>query len=92
MNQKWKNISRSCETPDCIPSNNQNNRFIDKEPTPKIFLSLYRFYGMDQEKTMSPKHKADGDFIPHQYARTKTHQPETDWAPVFHCNRWTVNE
>ena len=40
-NGQRENVSRSCEKPKCIPSNNQNNCSFDKEHTSNIFLNPY---------------------------------------------------
>ena len=39
INRERNYISRSCEKPKCIPSNDQHNCFVDEQHNSKIFLS-----------------------------------------------------
>ena len=40
-NRERKYISRSCEKPHCIPSNDQHTCFVDEQHSSKIFLNPY---------------------------------------------------
>ena len=82
MSRKQRNLSRSCEKPDCIPNNDQNKRSITKEHTSNIFFSLYKFWDMDIEAPITLNYTAERDFTSHQYAQTKIHQLGTDLYPV----------
>ena len=41
INREWSYISRSCKKPKCIPSNDQQNCFIDEQHNSNIFLNPY---------------------------------------------------
>ncbi len=42
INREHNYISRSCEKPKCIPSNDQHNCFIDEQFNSNIFLNTYK--------------------------------------------------
>ena len=76
-------ISRSCEKPKCIPSNDQHNCFIDEQYNSNIFLNSYNLLDLPPAGLMSLNHTNDRYSISNEYSQPSTHQPSTDSYPVF---------
>ena len=53
INRERKYISRSCEKPKCIPSNDQHNCSFDKQHTFNIFLHTYNLWDVVPSALMS---------------------------------------
>ena len=83
INRERKYISRSCEKPKCIPSNNQHNCFIDEQYNSNIFLNRYNLWDMVRAALMSFNHTNDRYSMSNQYTQQSSHQPRTDSYPVF---------
>ena len=84
-------ISRSCEKPKCIPSNDQHNCFSDKQHHSKIFLNPYNLWDMVPAALMSLKHTNDRNSMSNQYPQPTTHQHRKDSYQVLSSlRRWTV--
>ena len=60
-NRERKNVSRSCEKPKCISSNDQHNCSIDEAHTSNIFLIPYSLWDMDPAALESLNHTKDRD-------------------------------
>ena len=75
--------SRSCEKPQCIPSNNQPICSNDEQHSFKIFLDPYKFWDMAPAALMSHNHTNDTNTMSNQYPQSTTHQPRTHSHPVF---------
>ena len=93
INRELKNISRSCEKPMCIPSNNQYYRFIDKEHTSLINLRPYNLWDTNPAALKLLNHTIDGDSMWKQYPQRTTQRHTTDFfRHSIYYKRWTVNE
>ena len=53
INREWNYISRSCEKPQCIPSNDQHNCSADEQHRSNIFLNPYNSRDMVPAAPMS---------------------------------------
>ena len=76
-------ISRSCEKPQCIPSNDQHTCFVDEQHSSNIFLNPYNLWDMVPAALMSLSQTNDTYSMLHQYPQPTTQQPRTDSDPVF---------
>ena len=76
-------ISRSCEKPQCIPSNDQHTCFVDEQHSSNIFLNPYNFWDMVPAALMSLSHTNDTYSMLNQYHQPTNRQPRTDSDPVF---------
>ena len=83
INRERNYISRSCEKSKCIPSNDQHNWLFDKQHKSNIFLNPYILWDVVPAALMSPNHTNDRYSMSNQYPKPTTHQPRTDWYPVF---------
>ena len=83
FNRERNYISRSCEKPKCIPSNDQHNCSTDEQHCSNISLNSFIFWHMVPAALMSLNHTNDGYSMSNQYPQTTTHQPRTDSYPVF---------
>ena len=83
INRERKYISRSCEKPHCIPSNDQHSCFVDEQHSSNIFLNPYNLCGMVPAALMSLSHTNDTYSTFNQYPQQTTQQPRTDSYPVF---------
>ena len=83
-------ISRSCEKPQCIPSNDQHTCFVDKQHSSSIILIPYNLWDMVPAALMSLSHTNDTYSMLNQYPQPTTQQPKTDSYPVFSSSR-TMN-
>ena len=90
INRERKYFSRSCEKPDCIPSNDQHTYFVDEQHSTNIFLNPYILWGMVPAALMSPSHTNDTNSTFNQYPQPTTQQPRADSYPLLSSLR-TMN-
>ena len=90
INRERNYISRSCEKPQCIPSNDQHVCPVDEQRSSNIFLTPYILWEMSPAALTSLNHNNDRYSISNQYPQPTTHQPRTDSYPVFSSLR-TMN-
>ena len=90
INRERIYISRSCEKPQCIPSNNQHTCFVDEQHSSKMFLNLYFLWDMVPAPLMSLSHTNDTYSTFNQYSQPTSHQPRADSYPLFSSLR-TMN-
>ena len=84
INRERNYISRSCEKPKCIPSNDQHDCFcFDDQHNSNTFLNTYNLWDMVPAALMSPKHTNDRYSMSNQYPEPSTRQPRTDSSPVL---------
>ena len=83
INRERNYISRSCEKPQCIPSNDQHNCCVDEQHSSNIFLNPYISLDMVPAALMSLNHTNDTYLMFNQYPQPTTQQPSTDSYPVF---------
>ena len=65
-------VSRSCEKPQCIPSNYQHTCFVDEQQSSNIFLNPYNLWDMDAAAPMSLSHTNDTYYMLNQYPQPTT--------------------
>ena len=82
-NRERTYISRSCEKPQCSPSNNRHTYSVDEQHSSNIFLNLYNLWDMVPAAFMSLRHNNDTYSMFNQYPQPTTLQPRTDSYPVF---------
>ena len=68
-------ISRSCEKPQYIPSNDQHTCFVDEQHSSNIFLNPYNLWEMVPAALMSLSHTNDTYSMLNQYPQLTTQQP-----------------
>ena len=90
INRERNYISRSCEKPQCISSNDQHTCFVDEQHSSNIFLNPYKLWDMVPAALMSLSHTNDTYSIFNQYPQPKNQQPRADSYPVFSSLR-TMN-
>ena len=90
MNRERNYIYRSCEKPQCIPSNDQHVCPVDEQHSSNIFLTPYILWDMSPAALTSLNHNNARHSISNQYPQPTTHQPRTDSYPVFSSLR-TIN-
>ena len=90
MKRERNYISRSCDKPQCIPSNDQHTCFVDEQHSSNIFLNPYILWDMVPAALMSLSHTNDTYFMLNQYPQPITQQPRADSDPVFSSLR-TMN-
>ena len=83
INRERNHISRSCEKPQCIPSNDQHTCSVDEQDSSNIFLNPYNFWHMVPATLMSLNHTNGTYSMFNQYPQLTTQQPRTDSYPVF---------
>ena len=83
IDRERNHISRSCEKPQCIPSNNQHTCCVDEQHSSNIFLNQYNFWHMVPANLMSLNHTNDIYSMFNQYPQITTQQPRTDSYLVF---------
>ena len=83
INRERNYISRSCEKPKCIPSNNQHNCFFDEKHKSDIFLNPYNLWDMVPAALLSLNHGNDRHSMSNKHPQPTTHQLRTDSYPVF---------
>ena len=92
IDRERNHISRSCEKPQCIPSNNQHTCSVDEQHSSNIFLNQYNFWYMVPANLMSLNHTNDIYSMFNQYPQLTTQQPRTDSYPVFSSLRTMDSE
>ena len=90
INRERNYISRSCEKPQCIPSNDQHVCPVDEQHSSNLFLTPYIIWDMSPAALTSLNHNNHRYPISNQYPQPTTHQPRTDSYPVFSSLR-TMN-
>ena len=83
INRERNYISRSCEKPRSILSNDQHNCFIDEQHKSNIFLNPHNLWDMVAAALMSLNHTNDTYSMFNQYPQLTTEKPRTDSYPVF---------
>ena len=83
INRERIYISRSCEKPKCIPTNNQHACSFDAQYSSITSLNPYNFWDMVPAALMSLNHTDDRYSMSNQYPQPTTHQLRTDSNPVF---------
>ena len=83
INRERNYISRPCEKPQSIPSNDQHVCPVDEQHSSNIFLTPYILWDMSAAALTSLNHNKDRYCISNQYPRPTTQQPRTDSYPVF---------
>ena len=89
INRERNYICRSCEKPQCIPSNHQHTCFVGQHSS-NIFLNPYNLWDMVPATLMSLSHTNDTYSMFNQYPQPTTQQPRADSYPVFSSLR-TMN-
>ena len=83
INRERNYLSKSCEKPQCIPSNDQQRCFVDEQHNSNIFLDPQNLWGMGPAALMSLSHTNDTYSMFHEYPQPTTQQPRADSCPVF---------
>ena len=83
-------ISRSCEKPQCIPSNDQHTCFVDEQHSSNIFLSTYNLWDMVPAFLMSLNHTNDSLYPISILNQQLTNLEQTHIRCSLHCEPWTV--
>ena len=83
INRERNHISRSCEKPQCIPSNDQLICSVDEQRSANIFLNPYNLWNMAPAAFISLNHTNDTYSMSNQYPQPTTHQSRTDSYPAF---------
>ena len=92
INRERNYISRSCENPRCIPSNDQHTCSVDKQHSSYTFLNPYNLWDMVPAALMSLNHTNDTYSMFNQYPQLTTQQARTDPYPVFSSLRTMENK
>ena len=90
INRERNYISRSCEKPQCIPSNDQHTCSVDEQHSSNILLNPCNLRDMVPAALMPLNHTNDTYSKFNQYPQPTTQQPRTDSNPVFSSLR-TMN-
>ena len=94
INRDRNHISRSCEKPQCVPSNDQHTCSVDEQHSSNIFLNQYILWDMVPAALMSLNHTNDIYSMFNQYPQLTTQQlnnlEQTHIRCSLHCERWTV--
>ena len=83
INRERKYLSRSCEKPQCIASNNQHVYPVVEQHSSNIFLTPYISRNMSPAALTSLNHKNDTYSMSNQYPQPTTHQSRTHSSSVF---------
>ena len=83
INRERNYISRSCEKPQFIPSNDQHICSVDEQHSSNIFLNPYNLWNMAPAAFISLNHTNDTHSMSNQYPQPTTHQFRTDSNPAF---------
>ena len=83
INRERNYISRSCEKPQCIASNNQHICSVHEQHSSNIFLNPYNLWNMIPAAFISLNHTNDTYPMSNQYPQPTTHQSRRDSYPVF---------
>ena len=90
INRERNYISKSCEKPQCIPSNDQQRCFVDEQHSSNISLNPQNLWVKVPAALLSLCHTNDTYSLFNQYPQTTTQQPSADSYPVFSSLR-TMN-
>ena len=91
INRERNYISRSCEKPQCIPSNDQHNCSADEQHSSNIFLNPYKSRDMVPPAPMPLKHTNDNTLCSISTLNQQLNNLEqTHIRCSLHCERWTV--
>ena len=90
INRERNYISRTCEKPQCVPSNDQHTCVVDEQHSSNIFVNPYNLWDMVPAALISLSHTNDTYSMLNQYPQPKTQQPGADSYPVFSSLR-TMN-
>ena len=90
INRERNYISKSCEKPQCIPSNDQQRRFVDEQHSSNVSLNPQNLWVMVPAALLSLCHINDTYSLFNQYPQPTTQQPSADSYPVFSSLR-TMN-
>ena len=90
INREQNYISRSCEKPQCIPSNDQHICVVDELHSSNIFMNPYNLWDLVPAALLSLCHTNDTYYFFNQYPQPTTRQPRADSYPVFSSLR-TMN-
>ena len=83
INGEQNYISRSCEKPQSIPSNDQHICVVDQLHRSNIFMNPYNLWYLVTAALLSLNHTKDTYSMCNQYPQQTTHQSRTDSCPVF---------
>ena len=83
INRGRNYISRSCEKPQCVPSNDQHTCFVDEQHSSNIFLNPYNLWDTVPAALMSLNHTNDTYSMFHQYPQPTSQQPRADSYPML---------
>ena len=83
INGERNYIYRSCDKPQCIPSNDQHTCSVDKQHSFNIFLNRYNLWDKLPAALMALNHTNDTYSMFNQYPQPSTQQTKTDSNPVF---------
>ena len=90
INREQNYISRSCEKPQCIPSNDQHICVVDELHSSNILMNPYNLWNLVPAALLSLCHTNDTNSLFNQYPQPTTQQPRADSYPVFSSLR-TMN-
>ena len=90
INREQNYTSRSCEKPQCIPSNDQHICVVDELHSSNIFMNPYNLWDLVPAALLSLCHTNDTYSLFNQYPQPTTRQPRADSYPVFSSLR-TMN-
>ena len=91
INRERNYISRSCEKPHCIPSNDKHTCSVDEQHSSNIFLNPYNLRDMVPAALMSLNHTNDTYSMFNQYPQPTAQQTRTDSYPAFFSLRTMDN-
>ena len=83
INRERNYISRSCEKPQCSPSNDQHTCVVDEQHSSNIFLNPYNLWDLVPAALMSLTNTNDTHSMFNQDPQPTTHQHRADSYPVF---------
>ena len=90
INRKRNYISKSCEKPQFIPSNDQQRCFVDEQHSSNISLNPQNLWVKVPAALLSLCHTNDTYSLFNQYPQPTTQQPSADSYPVISSLR-TMN-
>ena len=90
INREQNQISRSCEKPQCILSNDQHICVVNELHNSNIFMNPYNLWDLIPAALLSRCHTNDTYSLFNQYPQPTTQQPRADSYPVFSSLR-TMN-
>ena len=91
INREQNYISRSCEKPQCIPSNDQHICVVDELHSSNIFMNPYNLWDLVPAALLSLCHSNDTYSLFNQYPQpTIDNLEQTHIWCSLHYERWTV--